>query len=144
MCEHLQPVAIRYSHTGAKVRKGQIFVVSPFAIHHDQKLWGESVNDFWPERWLASDKSQLGQSEQNFFAFGYGPRRCPGERFGLLEVKLTLIRIFQSFTISLTSDQVRFWDVKSIQCHYCLWISLALTVCHWHVSSFRACLTTDI
>lgn len=80
--------------------------VSPYAIHNDPRVWGPDVDQFLPERWLTQDPAALKQAKKGFFAFGHGPRVCPGSRFALLEMKLTLIRILQNFTLELGPDQV--------------------------------------
>ena len=80
--------------------------VSPYAIHNDSRVWGPDVDHFLPERWLTQDPAAQKKAKKGFFAFGHGPRVCPGSRFALLEMKLTLIRIFQNFTLELGPDQV--------------------------------------
>ena len=61
-----------------------------------------------PERWLTCSAEQLAQMKNNFLAFGAGPRACPGQRFALLELRISLVRIFQEFTIHLAPIQVRY------------------------------------
>lgn len=93
------------SNSGKILEKGQWIAVSIFGLHHDKKIWGPSVEDFIPERWLSTDSEQK-RLKDGYFGFGGGPRHCPGERFALLEVKITLIRIFQNFNLHLGPHQV--------------------------------------
>lgn len=80
--------------------------VSAFCLHRDRRIWGETVDDFLPERWLSENPEKAKQTRQGFFAFGDGARGCPGNRFALLEIKISLIRILQQFTLHLGPYQV--------------------------------------
>lgn len=69
---------VSLAFAGLKVPKGQYLAVSPYALHHDKRIWGDTVEDFIPERWLSNDPVQEKHCKQNFFAFGDGPRVCIG------------------------------------------------------------------
>ena len=106
------------SAAGSTVQKGMWVAVSPYAIHNDSRVWGSDVEQFLPERWLTEDPAALKKAKKGFFAFGHGPRVCPGSRFALLEMKLTLIRIFQNFTLELGPKQVPCKSCNASSCHY--------------------------
>ncbi len=80
--------------------------MSTYAIHNDPRVWGDSVATFLPERWLTSDPAEAKKAKNSFFGFGDGPRICPGSRFALTEAKMTLVRIYQKFTLELQPGQV--------------------------------------
>ena len=86
--------------------KGSWVAISPYAIHNDPRVWGLDVDKFLPERWLAKDPEAIKKAKRGFFAFGHGPRVCPGSRFAIIEIKLALIRMFQNFTLELSPNQV--------------------------------------
>jgi cytochrome P450 len=66
----------------------------------------ESVAAFDPDRWLGSDASRARQAD---FAFGDGPRICPGRSLAFLEMRLALSMLARSFDIERVgrSDRVK-------------------------------------
>ena len=91
---------------GYRVSKGSWLTVSPYAIQNDPRVWGPDAHVFRPERWLTQDPVAAKNNKRGFFAFGHGPRVCPGSRFAIIEMKLALIRVFQAFTLELLPNQV--------------------------------------
>jgi len=91
---------------GYEVPKGSAIYISVYALHHDPRVWGDDVATFLPERWLTEDPVAAKKAKSSFFAFGDGPRVCPGSRFALTEAKIALVRIYQKFTLELKSGQV--------------------------------------
>jgi cytochrome P450 len=65
--------------------------VSPWLIQRDERFFPRPL-DFTPERWDGGTESA---SQRAYFPFGLGARRCIGEQFALLEVKLMVAAIAQ-------------------------------------------------
>lgn len=81
-----------------RIPKGLIIQAHMAAIHRDPDLWGpEDPDDFLPERFLPERKAQ--RHMVAWMPFGVGPRNCVGMRFGLLEIKLTLVRMLKKYTV---------------------------------------------
>ncbi|CAN4122024.1 unnamed protein product [Withania somnifera] len=78
--------------------------ISPLAVQHDPKIWGEEVYVFKPERFAEGVVKATKNNPVAFFPFGYGPRTCLGLNFAMIEAKITLSMILQRymFTISPT------------------------------------------
>ena len=60
-----------------------------------EEYWGNSATgysalDFVPERWAAIAAQGRGSKETMHFGFGHGPRVCPGQHLGQLEVGLVV------------------------------------------------------
>ena len=91
---------------GYKVPKGTTFFISAYTIHRDPEVWGDSVADFQPERWLTTDPVAAKKARNGFFGFGDGPRVCPGSRFAQLEAKTVLVRTFQKYRLELQPGTV--------------------------------------
>lgn len=73
-------------------KKGNIFI-STYMLHRNPKYW-KDPEVFNPDRFENVDVTKL----TSYIPFGFGPRRCIGERFGMMEIQLVLIRLLQSFT----------------------------------------------
>ena len=67
-----------------------MLVVSPFAVHHLPSLWGDDVDEFKPERFLAGgiDGESGDGGTMKFMPFITGPRSCIGARFAQMEMQV--------------------------------------------------------
>jgi cytochrome P450 len=65
---------------------------SAWLIHRDARFF-ECPEEFVAERWEEGRRSAA--AERAYFPFGLGARRCIGEHFALLELKLTVATIVQ-------------------------------------------------
>jgi cytochrome P450 len=74
---------------GYRIRARSIVLVSPWLMHHDPRWWGEDVDQFRPERWLAPD-FEASLPRFAYFPFGGGARKCIGEGFAWMEGVLAL------------------------------------------------------
>lgn len=79
---------------------GVIVELPVLLIHHDPDIWGSDVHEFRPER-FAEGVAKASKDKIAFFAFGWGPRICIGQNFALLEAKMALSMILQSFEFEL-------------------------------------------
>ncbi|KAF5300222.1 hypothetical protein FQA39_LY19152 [Lamprigera yunnana] len=79
------------------IDKGTMLIIPMLLIHMDEDYY-PSPNTFNPDRFLSS--------ENNFtwLSFGEGPRHCIGIRFGMMQMKMTLITLLRNFKISLHED----------------------------------------
>lgn len=76
---------------GYHVPEGALVVCSQWATHRRPDLY-EDPEAFRPERWENADFP-----EYAFFPFGGGPRICIGRRFALLEARLVLATLLQTY-----------------------------------------------
>ena len=60
-----------------------------------------------PERWVpgASEAKTHGGPPAAYGPFGDGTRVCVGQRFAVLEAKITLLRLYQQCVISAPLEQ---------------------------------------
>ena len=76
--------------------------LSPYLTQRSTRYWDEPET-FRPERF-----SGVGQRARDaaFFPFSLGPRRCIGEHFSYLEMKVLLATVLPGFTPSVTPHEV--------------------------------------
>ncbi|CAN6204414.1 unnamed protein product [Urochloa humidicola] len=67
------------------------------AIHHDEAIWGADAHEFRPERFAAGRRPA-------FLPFAAGPRNCVGQAYALVEAKLVLAMLLQSFRFAISDD----------------------------------------
>lgn len=83
-----------------KVEKGMNVWFPVKAIHHDPKYF-ENPERFEPERFLRDGKSIA--SSGAYMPFGMGPRKCIGNRFALMEMKILLFNILAECSFGVGS-----------------------------------------
>lgn len=81
----------------------QIFVPI-YIAHRDPQVWGDDALIFNPNRF--SEGVSKAAKEPLYFPFGWGPRMCIGNNFGMAEAKLVLSQILQRFWFKLSPSYV--------------------------------------
>jgi hypothetical protein len=76
------------------LKKGAMIQIPSRVLHEDASLWGDSVADFNPRRFLASER-QNRPKDVCFRAFGGGKTLCPGRHFATNEI-LAVVAVFVS------------------------------------------------
>ena len=82
------------------VPAGTDIYLAPFVLHRTDHYWPEA-DKFDPDRFLPSDRPK---KNRPFFPFSLGPRRCLGEFFSFLEMKVHLGLLLPLFRMSLVED----------------------------------------
>ncbi|WP_256477572.1 cytochrome P450 [Haloferax sp. AB510] len=86
---------------GYRVEPGQTVAVQQWVLHRDPRFYDDPL-EFRPSRWTKAFERDL--PKYAYFPFGGGPRRCIGDRFAMLEARLALATIAQSWTVDPTHD----------------------------------------
>ncbi|HEX5764862.1 MAG TPA: cytochrome P450, partial [Woeseiaceae bacterium] len=76
--------------------------------HRSEEFWPEP-DRFDPGRFIADrgmDKGEGKKGERPYFPFSLGPRRCLGEYFSFLEMKIHLGLLARKFRMSCTEAAV--------------------------------------
>ncbi|XP_066490553.1 thromboxane-A synthase [Tiliqua scincoides] len=113
----LYPSVFRYTREaskdctilGQRIPAGLIVEVAVRHLHYNPTLWPEPEK-FIPERFTAKAKQQ--RHAFSYIPFGAGPRSCIGLKLALMELKITLLRVFQKFKFE-TSTKTRIPVLKS-------------------------------
>ena len=82
------------------VPAGTDIYLSPFVLHRTEHYWPEP-DRFDPARFAPTDKPK---KDRPYFPFSLGPRRCLGEFFSFLEMKVHLGLLLPRFHMSLVDD----------------------------------------
>uniref|UniRef100_A0A8D0KXL3 Thromboxane-A synthase n=1 Tax=Strix occidentalis caurina TaxID=311401 RepID=A0A8D0KXL3_STROC len=79
---------------GQRIPAGAVIETAVGHLHHNPEFWPEPEK-FMPERFTEEAKKE--RHPFAYLPFGAGPRGCIGMKMGLLETKMTLLRILQKF-----------------------------------------------
>ncbi len=74
--------------------------LSPFVLHRSEHYWADPES-FDPDRFAPTDKPK---KDRPYFPFSLGPRRCLGEYFSFLEMKVHLGLLLPRFRMELVDD----------------------------------------
>lgn len=77
-----------------RVEPGDVIMVSPYAIHHNPRLYPEP-HKFDPERFAPEQEAQ--RHRYAYIPFGGGPRVCIGNSFATMEAELIIATIAQRY-----------------------------------------------
>nr|XP_025975595.1 thromboxane-A synthase isoform X5 [Dromaius novaehollandiae] len=105
----MYPPAFRFTREAAKdcivlgqrIPAGAVIETAVGHLHYNPDFWPE------PEKFIPERFTEEAKKERHPFAylpFGAGPRGCIGMRMGLLETKMTLLRILQKFRFKTCPD----------------------------------------
>ncbi|XP_043480613.1 cytochrome P450 9e2-like [Leptopilina heterotoma] len=67
-----------------------------YALHHDEKYFPDPEK-FDPERFNDENKDKI--NPYAYIPFGVGPRKCIGNRFALMEIKILFVHLLQNFIL---------------------------------------------
>lgn len=84
------------------VASGTDIYLSPYILHRTKEYWPDPER-FEPKRF--GPDSPYKKGERPYFPFSLGPRRCLGEYFSFLEMKVHLGLLIQRFHMTLESEQ---------------------------------------
>ena len=83
------------------VPPGTDIYLSPDVLHRTEHYWPDP-DRFDPDRFAASDRPK---KDRPFFPFSLGPRRCVGEYFSFLEMKIHLGLLLPGFKMAVIDEE---------------------------------------
>ncbi|EPQ57652.1 cytochrome P450 [Gloeophyllum trabeum ATCC 11539] len=106
--------------TSVPVLKGTTVIMSVHGVNRDKALWGADAEEFNIDRWLLPERAErrggvkVPSVWSSLLSFGAGPRACIGFRYALLELKVVLSVLIESFEFSPTGKTVE-WSLSFTQ-----------------------------
>jgi len=85
---------------GFDVPAGTDIYLSPYLLHRTEAYWPDPER-FDPDRFLPENQPKR---DRPYFPFSLGPRRCLGEYFSFLEMKVHLARLLPKFRMIPAAD----------------------------------------
>ena len=90
-----------------------------YGVHTDPKVWGPTARDFVPERWGAhSDVIHTRMRRETargaYIPFNSHSRKCMGEGFALLEVKIALFELVRRVKWHVPLDSKVVWRTVGV------------------------------
>lgn len=100
---------------GKKIPQGTTVALCPQSVNRSYEFWGETADEFVPERWIDADKegnpvpNKHGGASTNFaqITFLHGPRACIGKDFAKAEFRCAVAGIFGLFRLELEEPHQR-------------------------------------
>ncbi|KAJ7298629.1 hypothetical protein O6H91_08G070500 [Diphasiastrum complanatum] len=87
------------------IPKGTTLFLPVVAVLHSKEMWGEDANEFKPERFCDGIANAV-KNQSAYLPFSLGPRNCIGQGFALMEAKIVLALLLQSFRFELSPSYV--------------------------------------
>ncbi|KAF8671514.1 cytochrome p450 [Rhizoctonia solani] len=88
----------------------------------ERDTWGDDAEEFRPERWLNSlpqsvSKGGIPGVYSSMMTFGAGPRSCIGYKFAVLELKIILARLVETFQFAPGQQPVEWRNLGFMSPH---------------------------
>lgn len=83
------------------IPEGRNVLIPVYSIHHDPEHYPDPEK-FDPLRF--SPENSVDRDPMTFLAFGEGPRACVGSRFGMLQMKITLVKLLTNFKFTVCKE----------------------------------------
>lgn len=89
---------------GRRIGGGTIVGCSAWVLHRDERVFGEDVDAYRPERWEVQgegDEARVKAMNGQMLQFGMGSRTCIGKNISLLEIYKLVPSMLRRFEVSL-------------------------------------------
>lgn len=104
---------------GEFIKGGTIVGCSAWVIHRRTDVFGDDVEEFRPERWLADENKDKDSEEKRIkemsgimLQFGMGARTCIGKNISLLEIYKLVPTVLRRFEVQLEHPNLE-WTVHN-------------------------------
>lgn len=84
--------------------EGYMIWMLHYGLGHNEEVWGDTVNEFMPERFLPENASKI--PEGAWRPFEMGQRNCLGQNLALLESRIIMALVCRQFEFTLALDSL--------------------------------------
>ncbi|TMW65591.1 hypothetical protein Poli38472_008233 [Pythium oligandrum] len=82
--------------------KGQMVLLSAYAMARNPDVWGPDAAEFKPERWIDPKTGKITPvPSSKFFTFHSGPRTCVGMNLAMLELRVVLANLVNRYDFEM-------------------------------------------
>jgi cytochrome P450 len=85
--------------SGYPITANSVVLLSPYVLHRHPAFWPHPER-FDPQRF--TPERSAGRPRYAYFPFGGGPRSCIGQGFAMMELRLILAMMSQTYQLRLT------------------------------------------
>lgn len=94
---------------GIYIPEGTYLGYNCYSTNRDPNVWGRSADAFQPERWGSTNEEIISRYRRSkaraeFISFHGGKRACLGEKFALLEMRVSLFVLVKQFSWALDPE----------------------------------------
>ncbi|KZT24183.1 cytochrome P450 [Neolentinus lepideus HHB14362 ss-1] len=97
------------------VLKGTTVIMSVHGVNRDKAIWGDDADEFRVERWEEKEREERRAKVPSVWGslrvFQSGPMACIGFRYAVLELKVVLSVLIESFEFAATGDDIE-WTLS--------------------------------
>lgn len=115
-------ISQKTSHLGniGELPQGTYVGWNAYGVQTDTQIWGPTARDFIPERWGSSSNEILARMRKetakgSFIVFNSHSRKCPGQDFALLQMKMVLFELVRRTKWHVAPDYKVKWSPVSWQ-----------------------------
>ncbi|KAF9884372.1 hypothetical protein FE257_001828 [Aspergillus nanangensis] len=130
---------------GTYIPAGTIVGCSAWTLHQSSAIFGESPEQYRPERWIDVSKHKLAEMNNCLFSFGAGARTCIGRNISMLEMYKLVPAVLKKFELQLIdpAEPLRLhnaWFVKQRGMNICSYQRLLMDILYpsEHLTSTEA------
>ena len=110
-----------FEFAGYRVPADSIVAYSQYVTHRLAHVWPDP-DAFLPDRWDPRSVDYRTPAPYTYIPFGGGARRCIGETFALVELKVILCQLLRRTSLRLVSEQVTPTGMSAMHPRQGVWV----------------------
>ena len=93
------------SKDGYLLPAGAVCFLPQYVLHHNRQVFGATVDEFDPDRWLLNNDDKNAQAMlDSVVQFSLGSRNCPGQALAMTEIQSLLPKLLAKYEFTLEDE----------------------------------------